>query len=707
MAFPPFASRSVLLLVGAWALACAGTSALDPERARQAAAGYQVRILRDVWGVPHVFGRRDADTAFGLAWAHAEDDFGTIQEALLAARGRLATLRGRRGAVNDYLVALFGVRESVEAGYPRDLSPATRALVEGYADGLNLYAARHPEAVVARALFPVEGRDVVAGFVQKTPFFYGMEQTLRRLFQGPEDTTAATASLDTPFGPLAPGPRSLGSNTFAVAPSRSADGRTRLLVNSHQPWSGPVSWYEAHLRSEEGWDAAGGVFPGAPLVLHGHNRDLGWAFTVNRPDLIDVYRLELHPDDPDRYRFDGEWRALDVSEVAIEVKLLGPLHWTVKRQVARSVHGPVLRLPHGSFALRFAGAREVRQVEQWHRMNRARSREEWLDAMRLQAIPSFNAGYADRRGNILYLYNARLPRRAEGFEWGGILPGDTSRALWQGRLPFEALPRVENPASGFVQNCNSSPFRTTLGPGNPSPEQFPARLGIETRMTNRALRALELLGADASIDDTEFQAYKFDVSYSDASLVAEIVDGLTRRSQGPELEPARALLRGWDRRTDPESRGAALGVLTTRPALEARRLGTRAPEPRASLEAAVSTLLAHHGRLDPPWREVNRLLRGPLDLGLGGAPDVLHAVDGELVEGRIHADAGDGLVLIVEFGPEGVRSRSIHQYGSATGNPRSRHFADQSPLFVQHRMKPVWMDEAEIRANLESETLLP
>ncbi len=695
------------LLAPALLLACAGPSPGELDRARDLSRSRDVRILRDTWGVPHIFGRTDADTAFGLAWAHAEDDFATIQEALLAARGRLATLRGRDGAANDYLVALFGVRETVEAGYERDLAPATRALVEGYAAGLNLYASLHPGEVVAPALFPADGRDVVAGFVQKTPFFYGMENTLRELFTPPGETPPpATASLETPFGPLPPAPRSLGSNTFAVAPSRSADGRARLLVNSHQPWSGPVAWYEVHLRSEEGWDAVGGVFPGSPVILHGHNRELGWAFTVNRPDLIDVYRLELHPEDENRYRFDGAWRELEVSQVEIPVKLLGPLRWTVRRELLRSVHGPVLRLPHGTFALRFAGRDEVRQVEQWHRLNRARSREEWLDAMRLQAIPSFNAGYADREGHILYLYNARMPVRAEGFDWGGVLPGDTSAALWQGRVPFDALPRVEDPPSGFVQNCNSSPFETTLGAGNPDPADFPASHGIETRMTNRALRALELLGADESIEDAEFEAYKFDVAYSWKSLAAGILQRISKAGpyERPELREGVARLRGWDRRTNPANRGAALGVLTVRPALEARRLGRAAPDPRTSFEAAIATLLEHHGRLDPPWSAVNRLRRGRLDLGLGGAPDVLHAVDGELVDGRIHADSGDGLMLIVDFGPDGVRSRSLHQFGSATGNPRSPHYADQSPLFVANRMKPVWMDEAEIRANLESET---
>ena len=163
----------------------------------------------------------------------------------------------------------------------------------------------------------------------------------------------------------------LGSNAIAVAPSRSADGATRLLVNSHQPYTGPVAWYEVRLESETGWDMTGGVFPGSPVVLHGTNRNLGWASTVNTPDLVDVYRLEIDPADPDRYRLDGEWRRFERGEVELSVQLLGRLRWTVRRERLRSAHGPALRTPHGTYALRFAGIGELRHLEQYRRMNRA------------------------------------------------------------------------------------------------------------------------------------------------------------------------------------------------------------------------------------------------------------------------------------------------------------------------------------------------
>jgi acyl-homoserine-lactone acylase len=425
---------------------------------------YDVRILRDTWGVPHVYGKTDPDVAYGLAWAHAEDDFATIQGALLAARGRLATVLGRKGAPNDYMVQLLRVWDVVDGGYEKDLSPEARALCQAYADGLNAYAARHPDEAMA-ALYPATGRDVVAGFVHKTPLFFGLDKTLAALL---DDKPLPRASM-TP-----------GSNTFAVAPRRSADGFTRLAVNSHQPWEGPVAWYEAHLHSDAGWDMVGGLFPGAPVILHGHNRDLGWAHTVNHPDLIDVYTLEMNPDDAEQYRFDGAWRRLEKRVAPIEVKLLGPLSWTFHRDALWSVYGPVLRGPRGTFAIRFAGWGEVRAVEEWYRMNRSRSLEEFQAALAVAALPMFNVGYADAKGHIAYVYNARLPVRADGFDWAGAVPGNTSRTLWSDYLPQERLPQVVDPESGFLQNCNSSPFQTTRGAGNPRAADYAPSFGIET-----------------------------------------------------------------------------------------------------------------------------------------------------------------------------------------------------------------------------------
>ena len=678
---------------------------------------YDVEILRDTYGVPHLFGETDADVAFGLAYAHAEDDFLTIQQGTLAARGQLAAVYGPDAAPNDFMVGALYIWDFVEAQYQSDISLPMKVVLNGYADGLNQYASEHPDEVLP-GLFPIYGIDIVAAFVHKQPLFFGLEGTLGDLFGDERPEEIATRLDNTSF--LFPDPvAAFGSNVVAVNPDRSANGETFLAINSHQPWNGPVTWYEVHLHSEEGWDAAGGLFPGTPSVLHGHNRNLGWALTVNDPDLVDVYLLEINPDNPDQYRFDGEWRTLSIKQHPIRVKIWGNLYWTVNREVAWSIYGPVIRQDHGTYALRYATMGDIRLVEQFFKLNKAKDFTEWYGVLSEGPLPMFNAGYADKEGNIFYVYNGTIPQRNELYDWQLYLPGNTSETLWQSYVPFEELPQLLNPPSGFIQNANSSPYATTIGEGNPSENDFPQWMGIEDPQTNRALRALSLYGNDESITAEEFIAYKYDNAYDISSDIPAIREVVTSASwETAELITAATHLAEWDLQTDIENRHAALGVILLYKMNElkgdyedvsfgASHLADSTVPPElvtAAFEAAVDHLQTHFGRIDPEWGEVNRLRRGELDLPVSGAPDTLGALYGHLGEdGRIEGNNGDGFIMMVQWDKDGqIHSQSIHQFGSATLDETSPHYADQAPLFAQQQLKPVWLDEADIRENLES-----
>lgn len=676
------------------------------QRPAEQIGKYDARILRDSWGVPHIFGVTDADAAYGLAYAHAEDDFVTIQENILAARGQLATLQGAKGATNDYVVSLLKIWPRVMAQYESELSPDVRAVCEGYAAGLNHFAAVHPDAVLPH-LFPITGQDIVAGFVVRTPSFYGLDKTLKKLLPlstgqrgdaGPNQSRIlreeAAESL-------------VGSNAFAISPARSEKGETFLAINSHQPWQGPVAWYEAHVHSESGWDMVGGVFPGTPLVLQGHNHDLGWALTVNHPDLVDVYELEINPEDPKQYKMDDEWRDLVVDSTELRIKVVGPVSKTVKREVLASVHGPVLRTDQGTYAVRYAGMDEIRQVEQWFRMNKAHTFSGFYSALKMQAIPSLNIIYGDKEGNIFYLYNAELPVRDPAYDWSRNLPGNSSATLWKEIMPLEDLPQVLNPRSGFLLNCNSSAFNVTAGPENPRRYDYSETLGIDTYLTNRARRLLTLLSADDSISSQEFYRYKYDLAYDPESSMGRYVARLLQLKPParPLVRKAFELLRHWDLKTDEENTGAALAVLTFQPFLEKGIRDADGQDLIDALTHAAGLLQKNHGRLDVPWRTINRLMHGGLDLGLAGGPGVLHAIDGKLVRGgRLKAYAGDSYILMVTWDSAGeVHSSSIHPYGAATAHPDSPHYSDQSILFSQRKFKPVWLNERDIRENLEKE----
>jgi penicillin amidase/acyl-homoserine-lactone acylase len=663
------------------------------------AARYHARIQRDHFGVPHISGPTDPDVAFGLAFAHCEDDFATIQQAALIARGQLASVEGAKAAVTDYLIRLLKVRETVTAHYHTALPIQARKVLSAYADGVNYYAALHP-AQVARGLLPMTGQDVAAGFVFRTPFFYGLDHVFGKI-AAPAPKAARVAMT----GSLMTGTLPIGSNGIAVAASRSADGATRLLVNSHQPYVGPVAWYEAVLDSGEGWHVAGGFFPGSPFMLHGHNAHLGWANTVNAPNLSTVYRLEVNPSNPDQYRLDGQWKNFEKGDAAIRVKIWGPLIWTVHRPLLWSVHGPVFNTDHGMFAVRYAGMDEVRQALQYYRLNKAGNREEWLAAMRLQALPSINYIYADEKGNIGYVYNGEFPVRADGRDWTQIQPGDRSDLIWQGYLPFDRVPQVWNPKSGYVFNSNNTPFEATGAEDNLKASDFSSSMGIQTDMTNRAYRAEETFGADAAISADAFRKYKFDLAYSDRSDVAREIAEVIKVDPGADsdLGSAQALLKTWDRRTNIESRAAALAVMM--------RAGAAHSEshpdvlPIDALRRAINDLKTHFGRIDPEWGQVNRIRRGTLDLAIDGGPDTYRAVYGVAqADGSLSAAAGDTLIMFVTWDKSGtLTSESINQFGSATLDSRSPHYADQTPLFVAMKTKPVLFTESQLAGNVEAD----
>lgn len=694
-----------LLLVSLGFASCECSPLLDPGECKTLVAKYDVRILRDKWGVPHVFGKRDADTAFGLGYAQAEDDFATLQEVLLASRAELASVKGVEALPFDYLTRLFRVQVLMDQKYESDLSTETKAICEAYADAINLYASLHPEKIVKATVFPATGKDIVAGFVQKVPFFFMLQNTVKELLE-PNRKRPVSAKQIAGIEDFLESGAVIGSNGLAVAPKRSEDGFTRLAVNSHQPWTGPVAWYEAHLHSEEGWDVVGGTFPGSPVIFHGHNRNLGWAHTVNFPDLADVFVLEMNPENPNQYRFDGQWLELDRTEVEIDVNLAGPVCFPVKRELLWSVYGPVIRQTHGVYAIRYAGMDSIRQVEQWYRMGKAKDFSQWLDAMRIRAIPSFNVVYADGKGNIGFFYNALFPIRSEGYDWRQYLPGNTSETLWKEYVPFEKLPQVVNPGSGFVISCNNTPFHVTLDPENPKPEDFSKTLGIETLMTNRATRALELFGGDESITRDEFYAYKFDKSYSTNGMCGDLIRQALAlpSSEDPLVQEAVEILRKWNMGADFEDTGTAIAVLTFEPIIRATLFGYPVPDMAELLKEKARLLKNTYGRIDVSWKEVNRMRRGSKDVAVSGGPDTLRAIYGHLENGRLIGQDGDSYILLAEWDEQGkVHSRSIHQFGSATLDENSPHFADQMDLFVKCELKPVWMDESEIRANLERE----
>ena len=619
--------KSLIGLLAFLTLVVIGLSVWEPLVAIRSAGPpahrYDTVIARDTWGVPHIFGRTDPDVAYGIGYAHAEDDFATLQEVFAMTRGRLGALTGGDGAKTDYAVHLLGARATVARDYMKQ-PVDVRALLDGYAAGLNRYADRHPGEVKLAKLFPIDGQDVATGFVVRSPFFFGLDQVLGAL-AGDKPLPPETAGLipDAPdITPVGPNAAENGSNAFAVAPRRSAGGITRLVSNSHQPWKGGVAWYELVVHSGQGWNFAGATFPGAPYPLLGHNPTLGWTNTVDRPDLVDVYKLVTKDG---RYRFDGMWRPLEQHRVWLPVKLWGPFVLPVPKTVYRAVQGPVIVNNSGAYAIRYGGADQLKMVEEYYRLNRATTWAQWNAALAMQGVPATNFIYADRTGRIAHVYNASFPNRKPGFDYRHLLPGDTSRDYAPGTVPWAMVPKNVDPASGFLINANNTPFQAAGTGSELDPKAFSPLLGIETDTTNRATRAIELMGADPSIDAGDLDRIKYDTGVSRVSWAARwFADLAAVDPRGDrQLAAAKAIMARWDWNFDGRGPADALAAILMRAGQKWHYQRQPEADPRVELATAATYLTQHFGRLDPPLATVLRLRQGKVDLPMDGAPDVL------------------------------------------------------------------------------------
>jgi len=648
---------------------------------------FTAKIERDDWGVPHIYGRRDADVSFGLAYAHAQDDFATLEEIVFALRGELASKNGRSAAVNDYYVHLMNYWGMMEDRYESDVADDVKLLCEGYAAGINKYLQDNP-SLKKRSFALVTAKDIVVGFSHRMPLMFGLDGVLKKLAKKkpPEFIGSGGDSQEGQFDMLA-------SNVMAVGPQRSSDGFTRLWINTHQPWEGPVSWYEAHLVSEEGWDFYGALFPGSPVPLIGHNTFLGWSHTVNEPDLIDVYKLTTNKLNEDQYWFEGYWKDLEVRNVEIKVKIVGPFSWTFNRAVKSSIHGPVLEFDHGSYALRISSVKDLRFIEQWYRMGKSKNITEFKEAMKIHAIPMFNTGYADRDGKLYYVYNAKIPKRDPRYDWKKILPGESKQTLWYEYVPYEKLPQVYDPLEGFFQNCNSSPYLAT-GSRVDASRPLPDWTGIEKHQTNRALRSLETFGVDPSITREEFFKYKFDIEYSRESILAGVRKRYVKEMESEEIPddllPGFELIKNWDLRADSLNTSAALSILTLPNAFKPENLKYDRDSVTTKLRETMSYLKKRYGRIDVPLGRVVRLVRGETSLPLSGGPGTLRAIYSKKNGKTYRAVAGDCYIQAVEWGPEDqFNAWSIHQYGSSTMDKTSPHYNDQSKSFSKHELKVI------------------
>jgi acyl-homoserine-lactone acylase len=653
----------------------------------------QINIVRDVYGVPHIFAQTDAEVAYGLAWAHAEDDFETIQKCFLASKSMLGQQLGRDGAKVDYVVHLLRLRELVEVKYEKDISEEYKNVLTGYCDGFNAYAASHPKEILEKKCFPIVPQDVLTYSILQLAIGAGVDEALRKIYDGSVELAEWNAE---------------GSNAFAFNSNKTEDGSVFLAINTHHPLEGQVAWYEAHLVSREGWNIVGALFPGSPVIFTGINENLGWTHTVNHPDKVDVYQLEINPENALEYKVDGKWYSLDEEVVKLKVKVPGfNLH--VKKKAYWSIYGPTVVTEKGTFAIRTAAMMDIRALEQWHKMNKAKSFNDFKKALKMEAVPQYNIVYADKFDTIYYLSNGRLPVRTSGFNWKGTLPGNTTKTLWYDIHPLEDLPQVLNPKSGYVYNTNHSPFLATAEGENINAVEYDSLMGYETLNNNRSLRVQELLNGKDKISYEYFKKIKYDLQLPAKLAFPVNVDTLFLLSekQHPKIADVITLLKNWDRKGTVESKGATVfGVLFYYIAEKYKKdpKFTLMTEPMC-IEAfyyAKDYLLKNFGKTQVPFGQYQRLERGEKTMPLPGLPDVLAAMYSVPEEnGRVRGALGECYIALAKFTPSGPEIETINAFG-ASNHKDSKHYADQMKLFAQQKTKRMSLDENEVYRNAES-----
>jgi acyl-homoserine-lactone acylase len=649
-----------------------------------------IDIVRDTYGVPHIFAKTDAEVAYGLAWAHAEDDFKTIQEGYLAGNALLSKHLGLRGAPADFIAQFIGSEALVDKLYHEKISAAYKKVLEGYAAGLNQYAATHPEEVLHKGLFPV---------TPKMMLRYAQLQ----LFISSKGDTWVSRILDNDIQlKMEPEPMK-GSNTFAFNSAKTKDGATYLAINTHQPLDGPVSWYEAHLCSEEGTNILGALFAGSPNILIGANEHLAWAHTVNQPDKTDVFALEMHPRKKLQYRVDDTYYTLEKHKAKITLKLLGiPLR--INKKFYSSIYGPTLKNKHGYYALRTPALFEIRALEQWWRMNKATSFTEFYTAIKMKALPGYNIGYADRNDTIFYISNGLIPKRAKGFDWKNVVPGNTRKTLWTSTYNIEELPQVIQPKSGFVYNANHTPFRSSSVADNPQAEDFDPNMGFETYDNNRSIRLKTLIDAHERIDYTDFKRIKYDhqfptpLQYSFMDINALFAIDPT---QYPALESLIHRIQEWDRKTTADSYGAGTYAVLY---FELFKYYNTLPEPKIFPEAVLIKalndtkvyLLKHFNTTNVRLGDFQKLVRGQKVYPIFGLPDVITAMGSSpYKDGMRKVVSGESYIELVKFTPEGPEIESVISYGSSD-HPDSPHYNDQMELYKEFKTKKMTLDKATI-----------
>ncbi|WP_271782386.1 acylase [Aquimarina algiphila] len=654
----------------------------------------ETQIAWDTWGVPHITSTTIEDLFYAQGWAQMHNHANLILELYGSSRGKGAEYWGQSKLQNDMLIHTLGFEELAKEWETKQDSEI-KTIYSSFIKGMNAYAKAHPDAIDQKnkVVLPLTAQDMNmhSMYVIFTRFIGGND--LGRVQQWPD----------------------MGSNTYAIGPKRSASGNAMLVQNPHLPWWQEFLFFESHLNLN-GKNMYGTTLVGFPGIAIGFNENLGWSHTDNTIDNADTYELELKDGG---YPLDGKRTAFKTSSKTIKIKQKDGSLIDHKIPLMKTIHGPVVNKTKDKvLALRMVGLDRPNMLLQWWRMINSANFNEFESALKMAQIPFWNVMYADKKGEIFYLFNGLVPKRNHGDwkYWNKIISGGKSKDVWTEVHPYADLPKVKNPANGWLQNANDPPWTSTI-PMALNPDDYPSYMAPQY-MPFRPQRSARMLLEDESITFEELVAYKLSTRLEFADRILDDLFAAVDASDSKKAKEAKVVLENWDREADTDSKGMLLFFNWARKfnvrqsSNYSKSWNIKNPnttpdglsDPKRAvelLETSATEIKTKFGKLDMPWGDYYRIRYNGKNLpanGIDGSMGVFRvAWPGGTDENHMYVGGGDSWVGVIEFG-DTVHAKVLLSYGNATQKD-SPHNGDQLELFSKKELRDAWFTEEQIKAN--------
>jgi acyl-homoserine-lactone acylase len=657
-------------------------------------AGSDTIIKWDTYGVPHIKAQSKEDLFFAQGWALMHNHANKVLELYGKSRGKGSEYWGEKYLKNDILVHTLGF-ERLAVDWDLQQDPEMRLIYSNFVDGINAYLQNNLDQIDEKnkAVLPISTKDVN---------MHGMFVVFTR-FIGGDDLGLIQRWPD------------MGSNTYAIGPERSASGNTMLVQNPHLPWYNEFLFTEYHFNLK-GRNMYGANIIGMPGIAIGFNESLGWSHTDNTIDNSDTYELQLIEDG---YELDGKKKDFTIFTKTLKIKQKDGSLKEKEITILNTLHGPVVKkMDDKVLAIRLAGTDRANMFLQWWRMLNSKNFKEFESALEMAQIPFWNVMYADKYGDIFYLFNGLVPiRKQDTWEyWNRIIPDGKSEDIWTEYHPYKDLPKLKNPDSGWLQNANDPPWTSTI-PIELYPKDYPGYMAPK-RMDFRPQRSARMIIEDNSITFDELVDFKLSTRVEFADRILDDLFKAIDVFGSKKAKEGKAVLERWDRNAEVDSKGMVLFFTWASKFSISNNStyttdwdinnpintpdGLADPKRAAMLfEDTVKEIEKKFGKPDVPWGEYYRINYTGVNLPANGTDGRLGvfrvAWPARSDKKNMYVGGGDSWVAVIEFGKK-IRAKALLSYGNSTEKD-SPYNGDQLVLFSKKELRDVWLYEDDIDMN--------